>query len=552
MLALLKYWEALAVMNQTNNQQRQEFQEYLWKALQVFNVYRLLLTTALIFMQQLGISPKVLGVVHPTLYLWTISLYFLFAVLVILLLIKRFPGYKASVIMQISLDIFAVITIIHTSGGVNNGLGVLLAMSVGISCFLIGSTRALAVPAIATIGLFAEAVFANIHDLQVFEFTQPAILGASFFIISLLSLQLAKRLHYSEMLTIESQTDLANMETISDNIIQTMTVGVLIIDTKGRVRLINDSAWKNLGMPSSPQDKYLEKISAELYIEYKKWHGDSAYNVPDTFTIHTGPDAPELQIRFRQLGEEEYKFVMIFVEDTSLLTQKAKQLKLSSLGRLTASIAHEIRNPLGAISHAAQLLQESESIEANDRELCTMITNHSRRVNSIIENVMNLSQRKTPHKESIELKSCLESCIEDLSIQMAIKPNISLDISPEDSHVLFDRSQLLQILANLCNNGLRYSEMQTNIASLTLSGGDEYGSSAQYLDIIDSGPGIAESERDKLFEPFYTTSEHGTGLGLYLARELCEANGARLNYIPIPNNTGSCFRINFARHREHN
>jgi len=539
-------------MSQPDNIQKHEFEESLWKALQVFNVNRLLLTTALLFMQQLGISPKFFGTVHPTLYQWTISLYFLFAVVVILLLKKRIPDYKASVILQLSFDILAIITIIHASGGPNNGLGVLLAVSVGVSSLLIGNMKALAVPAMATLALFAETLFANYHDFHVLDFTQSGILGASFFIISLLSFHLAKRLHYTEMVAIESQTDLANMEAISDNIIQTMTVGVLIIDQDDQVRLINDSAWKNLGMPPNPQNKPLQYVSRELYQELTKWleNTDSISYKPET--IQSGHDTPELQIHFKQLGDYEQKFIMIFLEDTSLLNQKAKQLKLSSLGRLTASIAHEIRNPLGAISHAAQLLQESESIGANDKDLCDMITKHSHRVNGIIENVMNLSQRKVPHKESIPLKPLIELCLDELSLQKSIKPSITLDISPPESFVLFDRSQLLQILTNLCDNGLRYSKEQTGIASLTLTGGDVYGSAAQYLDIIDKGPGIPESERDNLFEPFYTTSEQGTGLGLYLARQLCEANGARLNYIPIPNSTGSCFRINFARHRENN
>jgi len=539
-------------MNQSKNQQKPEFHEYLWKALQVFNVYRLSLTTALIFLQQMGISPKLLGTVHPTLYLWTISLYFLFAIIVILLLIKRFPSYKASVILQISLDIFAVITIIHASGGVNNGLGVLLAVSVGTSSLLIGSHRALAVPAVATIGLFAEALFANIHDLHVLEFTQPAILGASFFIISLLSLQLAKRLHYSEMLAIESQADLANMEAISDNIIQTMTAGVLIIDNENRIRLINDAAWKNLGMPASPQDSQLKDISMEIFQGLKKWQKNPQDQDTSSMTFQTSPDAPELQIRFQQLGEEEHQFTMAFLEDTSLLTQKATQLKLSSLGRLTASIAHEIRNPLGAISHAAQLLQESETADKMDKNLCDMINKHSKRVNEIIENVMNLSQRKPPLKESILLLPFLESFIDDLSAQQKSKPEITFNITPPDCNIFFDKSQLRQILTNICENGLRYSTLEINAPVLSLTGGDEYGSTGQYLDIIDSGPGIPKSERDMLFEPFYTTYDQGTGLGLYLARELCEANGARLNYIPVPQNRGSCFRINFARHRDQN
>jgi len=527
-----------------------EFQEYLWKALQVFNVYRLLLTTVFIFMQQMSISTKVLGVVHPTLYLWTISLYFLFAVLVILLLIKRIPGYKFSVILQISLDIFAVITLVHASGGLSNGLGVLLAVSVGTSCLLIGSNRAWVVPVVATLGLFVEAIFARFHDLHVLDFTQPAILGTSFFIISLLSLKLAKRLHYTENLAIESQASLASMEAVSNNIIQTMNTGVMIVDENNNIRLFNDAAWKNLGMPTSPQDKKLSDISKDLYQQLRQWRKNPSITKAKKLKMGSGTDAAELQLRFKQLGEADYNLVLIFLEDTSILTQKAQQLKLSSLGRLTASIAHEIRNPLGAISHAAQLLQESETIDVNDKSLCDMITKHSRRMNHIIENVMNLSQRRPPEQEQIALQLFLENYIEELALQNHNQLNVSLEIEPSDCVILFDRSQLLQIISNLCDNGLRYSEQHSGIAKLTISGGLEFNSNAQYLDIIDYGPGVSEADSDKLFEPFYTTSEQGTGLGLYLAREICEANGARLNYLAVPNGSGSCFRINFARYRE--
>jgi two-component system sensor histidine kinase PilS (NtrC family) len=521
-----------------------EFQDYLWKALQVFNVYRLILATILISMQQAGVSTKVLGTVHPTLYLWTISLYLLFGVLVILLLVKRIPSYKISVVMQIILDILFVITMIHTSGGVNNGLGILIAISVGTSCLFIGSTRALVVPAIATIGLFLEAVFANIHDLHVLDFSQAAVLGASFFIISVLSLTLAKRLHYSEKLAIESQAHLASMEAVSENIIQTLTVGVLIIDEKDNIRLINDAAWKSIGMPKRPTDSSLREISKELYKHFEQWRKNPSNPESQKLKLAMGLNSQELQIRFRQMGGHEHNLVLIFLEDTSLLTEKAQQLKLSSLGRLTASIAHEIRNPLGAISHAAQLLQESETINASDKDLCDMITKHSRRMNHIIENVMNLSQRRPPQQESIELKAFLNNYIIELS-QANDDVDINLNIIPADSSVKFDRSQLLQVVSNLCDNGLRYSKQQSGSAILNVISGIEDDSHIQYLDIIDYGPGISKAVAENLFEPFYTTSEQGTGLGLYLAREICEANGARLSYLPVPGGTGSCFRIKF-------
>lgn len=522
-----------------------EFQEYLWKALQLFNIYRLLLTTALIFIQQLGISSKVLGVVHPTIYLWTIGLYFLFALLVIVLLIKRFPGYKTSVVLQISLDLLAVITMIHASGGLDNGLGVLLAVSVGTSCLLIGTSRAWAVPAIATIGLFTEEIFAGFHDAHALDFTQPAILGSSFFIISLLSLTLARRLHYSEKLAIESQANLASMEAVSDTIIQSMTMGVLVVDEENNIRLINDAAWKKMGMPSSPQNRSLKDISKELNKHLNQWRKTPSMGTSKLLKLGVGNNVSEVQLRFHQLGDAEYNLVLIFLEDTSLITQRAQQLKLSSLGRLTASIAHEIRNPLGALSVATQLLQESEIVDHNDKNLCEMIMKHSRRMNHIIENVMNLSQRRSPVQESIELKPFLRSYIDELLSQSELRPEIVLDINPADTKVSFDRSQFMQVLANLTENGLRYSKQKTGVASLTIAGGTDIISNTQYLDIIDSGPGISETEADKLFEPFYTTSEQGTGLGLYLARELCEANAAQLIYLPIPDGSGSCFRIKF-------
>jgi two-component system sensor histidine kinase PilS (NtrC family) len=521
-----------------------EFQDYLWKALQVFNVYRLLLATVLILMQQVGVSTKVLGMVHPTLYLWTISLYLLFGVLVILLLVKRIPGYKVSVVLQIIFDILIVLTMIHSSGGVNNGLGVLLAVSVGTSCLFIGSTRALVVPAIVTLGLFSEAALANIHDLHVLDFSQPAILGASFFIISVLSLTLAKRLHYSEKLAIDSQADLASMEAVSDNIIQTLTVGVLLIDEQDNIRLINDAAWKSIGMPKHPTARSLKEISKELYQHLKQWRKNPSNPESQKLKLAMDLNSQELQIRFRQMGGQEHNLVLIFLEDTSLVTQKAQQLKLSSLGRLTASIAHEIRNPLGAISHAAQLLQESETINESDKDLCNMITKHSRRMNHIIENVMNLSQRRPPQQESIVLNSLLENYIRELS-QTNKEIEITINITKPTLVVQFDRSQLLQVISNLCDNGLRYSQLHSGSPRLNIITGIEDETKLQYVDIIDFGPGISEAEADNLFEPFYTTSEQGTGLGLYLAREICEANAARLSYLPIPSGTGSCFRIKF-------
>ena len=519
-----------------------EFQEYLWRALQAFNVYRLVLTTGLIILHQFGISPQELGRGNTALYEWVIGLYFVFALIVIGLLFLRKPEYKASVVVQLTLDIIAVSAIIYASGGLNTGLGVLLAVSVGVSSLLIGSRKAAAVPAAATLALFGQALYGFYVHKTPIELTSISFLGASFFIISFLSLALAKRLYYSERAALESQANLASMQAVNQDIIQTLDSGVIVVNENLSVQMMNDSAWRTLGMPSQPSNQTLKRLNREIYLATKQWLSRS---FSQSILITTQPNNIELQLSFKKLGTQNHNLILIFLDDTKKLTQQAQQMKLSSLGRLTASIAHEIRNPLGAISHAAQLLNESEDIDLDDKDLCHVIIRHSKRMNSIIENVLNLSQHRPPQQEEVDLGGIINLISKDISQQYKPTPEIKIVMEPESIHVRFDRSQLIQIINNLSENGLRYSEQETGKPTLVLHGALEYPSATAYLDIIDNGPGIDDDSQDKIFEPFYTTSSQGTGLGLYLARELCESNGARINYIPMPNG-GSCFRIQFA------
>ena len=529
-------------MKATHDFIKGEFQEYLWRALQVFNIYRLVLTTSLIVFYQFGISPKQLGSGNAELYEWVIALYFIFALIVIGLLFLRKPEYKASVVVQLTLDIVAITVIIYASGGLNTGLGVLLAVSVAVSSLLIGSRKAAAVPAAATLALFGQAFYAYFSNKTAIEFTSISFLGASFFIISFLSLALAKRLYYSERAALESQADLATMQAVNQDIIQTLNSGVLVVNEDLVVQMMNDSAWRILGMPESVDMQSLSDVNHDIFLATEQWLSQS-YTQPILIKIQA--NSTELQLSFKKLGTKNHNLILIFLDDTSKLTQQAQQMKLSSLGRLTASIAHEIRNPLGAISHAAQLLNESEEIDTDDKDLCQVIMRHSTRMNSIIENVLNLSQRRPPQQEEIDLGALIELVVNDICQHYTSKPIVTVELEPNPIRVRFDRSQLIQVVNNLSENGLRYSEQETGEPSLMIHGGLEYPSGSVYLDIIDNGPGIDSEAQDKIFEPFFTTSSRGTGLGLYLARELCESNGARISYVPAASG-GSCFRIQFA------
>ncbi len=232
----------------------------------------------------------------------------------------------------------------------------------------------------------------------------------------------------------------------------------------------------------------------------------------------------------------------MFLEDAAETRQRAQQLKLASLGRLTASIAHEIRNPLGAISHAAQLLSESPDLKPEDRRLTDIVLQQSLRVNAIVENVMTIGRRRDVVSESFPLGPWLAAFAAELTERFALgADDIALRAQADDIVVRMDKSQLHQVLWNLAENGLRYAQ---HAPYLTFTAGVMESNGRPFLDVRDSGPGLDEAIADRLFEPFSTTESSGTGLGLYIARELCESNQASLQL--LERRGGYRFRIVFA------
>jgi two-component system sensor histidine kinase PilS (NtrC family) len=238
--------------------------------------------------------------------------------------------------------------------------------------------------------------------------------------------------------------------------------------------------------------------------------------------------------------------VLIFLEDNSAFLQRVRQMKLASLGELTASIAHEIRNPLGALSHAGQLLSESQHLSREDQQLLGMILNNSRRINLIIENVLSLSRQKEQTTETLLLHDWLDEFVDDYCLSHYPEAEIAIQVTPTDCRVRFIPSQLQQVMGNLIDNGLRYSCRATGSPRLQLEGGYRSDSPEEqvFLDVVDDGPGVPEEQEERLFEPFHTTEASGTGLGLYISRQLCEANHARLIYRRTRQGK-SCFSLFF-------
>ncbi len=237
--------------------------------------------------------------------------------------------------------------------------------------------------------------------------------------------------------------------------------------------------------------------------------------------------------------------VLVFLEDTSVVAQQVQQSKLASLGRLSASIAHEIRNPVGAMSHAGQLLKESPVLGDDDRHLTDIIEKNAVRVSQIIDNVLQLSRKDTTRQERVELSPWLETFLAEFraTLQLADE-RLSLEARVPGLEVQFDPSHLHQVLWNLCDNALKHGAGGGPVP-VRLRVGRIAATDRPFLEVTDRGAGIDPANAERIFEPFFTNGAGGTGLGLFIARELCQTNGALLAYEARPEG-GSTFRIIFA------
>ncbi len=526
---------------QTDNYKLAILGDYGWKALGYFNAYRLLVPTLLAIIYLSPIKPQFLGEDLPQLFKWTLGLYLGFNLLSSALIKARILPFSWLVSLLVSSDIVAITLLMHSSNGIYSGIGMLLAVSSASASLLLANRFSLIFAAMAAIAVLAEQSYRQFILLQdANNYIQAGILGATFFVTSILSMILAQRAVESEAKARKRSEDVTRLQKLNERVIQYMGTGVLVVNKTGVIELYNQSAWKLLGMPDKLQTKRLVEINYALDKELRKWKKHRGYRPGN---IHGHGDTLELEPKFQWFSEGR-DTALIFLEDRSQLTQTAQNLKLGSLGRLTASIAHEIRNPLGALSHAAQLLEESADLSQEDKSLLQIILNHGERMNTIIENIMDLSQRKEAKTQSIQLDILLPHFVDDFSISREPKPQITIELTPAKFRIPFDLIQLIQILTNLCENAVRFSLEKISKPIVLLSGGHKYGTKQFFLDVIDKGPGVTPENSQSIFEPFFTTSKKGSGLGLYLARELCVANGARLEYIPLTKG-GSCFRIHF-------
>jgi two-component system sensor histidine kinase PilS (NtrC family) len=520
-----------------------------WKPLRLLTFYRLILASMLLVLYFGLEGNSTLGSTNSSLYTLACIFYIGFSLVVGFTARLRRPGYELQTILQILVDIGTITLLINASGGPASGLGILLIITVATGSLLMPGRMAFLFAAVAAMAVLGEQIYSTLFAGLPRDggYTQAGLLGAALFLTASLVYLMARRIHASEALARQRGIDIANLAKLNTHIVQRLQAGILVTDHRHHIRLINDTACKLLGIDKDSEGLALAEISPALYQELIQWR-DS----PDKEAgmLKSAANDAGILPQFTLLGTADGMGALIFLEDTAAMARQAQQMKLASLGRLTASIAHEIRNPLGAISHAAQLLNESEALNKEDLRLMAIIREHTRRVNTVVENVLQLSRPVTTIPQRIVAHPWLDKFRDEFIHSGHCNPEqLAILVKPEDIEIYMDPSQLHQVVWNLCLNALHHAKPVSMPVTLQLVCTRVDNHHAPTLDIIDNGSGIEPDIVDQIFEPFYTTKSGGTGLGLYISRGICESNQARLSYQPALGG-GGCFRITFPYKQE--
>ncbi|HNQ56668.1 MAG TPA: PAS domain-containing sensor histidine kinase [Candidatus Desulfobacillus denitrificans] len=505
----------------------------VWTSLHYFNIYRLIVAST--FLLAVAFYPRSsgLGSQNLPLFVWTNLAYWLLAIFFYGALQRLRLGFNKLLTLQVSADILAITLMMYASGGEKSGLAVMLLVVLA-GAGLVGQGRlSLFYAALTTVAVLVEQglrVLETGADLA--DFVQTGILCTGFFATAISARLLARRVIANEDLARQRGIDLANQLSVSERVIRDMQDGVMVVDSGEMVRQWNPQA-EALLVAHAPAKPDLASFSATLAEQYRNFKTDPKARVA---SLRVPGSGAHLRARFVQAGDSGD--VLIYLEDMGRIQQQAQQIKLAALGRLTANIAHEIRNPLSAISHAAELLREEKRADDQAR-LSRIINDNAQRLERLVRDVLELGRRDRTVPEPIRLAGFLENFLDELAMHEQMDRAVFSLAADAEAVLFFDRTHLNQVMWNLLSNARRYCSNTPGAVKIEVPRPSSSGSVE--LHVVDDGPGIAEETGGKVFEPFFTTHSKGTGLGLYIARELCEANDTMLEW--LGNGPGAHFRI---------
>ncbi|WP_296247010.1 ATP-binding protein [uncultured Stenotrophomonas sp.] len=510
------------------------------RELYFFALYRVLIATLLAALVFSPLTPFA-GEAHQLQLAEAVTILYLLVALALLAWGRNERWLQPIVFGSLLVDITAATLLSHALPGASAGISMSLLFNIAAAALLLPLSRAMLLAMLAAAASVTEYVW------QAFEgsdnprtLAELAMFVTSYLALAFIAYQIGSRTRRTQQLADQRGAEVANLFEVNELIIRRMRTGVLVVDTNGQITLANEAATALLGDMEgalATERVALNIASPELARRLQRWRNGWH---EDEQPLQLAPEQAEVLPRFARLLADS-DMSLIFLDDTTVVSRRAESLTLSTLGRFSASLAHEIRNPLAAINYATQLLEESEDIGEADRRLLQIIHQQCQRTNGIVESVLALARRERANPENLDLAAFIRRFVIEYRQTLSLE-NDSLEAVIREPSVIamIDPRHLHQVLTALVHNALKYGRIADEPARIRIRVASADRNAV--IDIMDRGPGIPDAIASQLFRPFYTTSEHGTGLGLYIARELCRANQAQLDYVSIPAG-GACFRL---------
>lgn len=437
------------------------------------------------------------------------------------------------------LALFGVLHVAERNAGVN--YGALFVLPVLMAGVLTPRLLALATAAMAALLMLGAATWAYLFGLEPeLRLTQAGMAGMGLFVVGLLASELASRLAREERAARGSMELARQQAQLNRLVIDEMQEGVLVMDRRGRVRAANPAARVLLGEHQAVRTapfqmrgvlawEPLVRAVEQAFVE-GRWPEEGR-----DISLRFSPDAQRglrLRMRFTRSRETQASedLCVLFIEDHRNVLARSRQEKLAAMGRVSAGIAHEIRNPLAAIAQANALMAEDAG-DAQQRQLTGMVAANVERLKRIVDDVMELAPGRPPQAVPIDLARLLPEICADWArtngLPVGATGLLRLSLPPGGWWAMFEPEHLRRVVINLLDNALRHAPREPGALQVRVQPGQ---GAEILLSIFNLGAPIAPEVERHLFEPFFSTRSRGSGLGLYICRELCERYGARIDY----------------------
>lgn len=498
--------------------------------------YRFLIAFSLLVIASLGHYSGVMSLYYAKAHLFILCLYF--ALSTVQWLMLRYSQIAASyqLLGLFIVDIGILTSLIFIGEGTNLQISLMFVMTIFTASLLLEKHKALTVTLIAVICVvyqhFIGSLFDSTHSLN--NISNSALLAMLFFCVYALGQFAIRRFEVLENVNLSQAQQLRRLQDISSYILDQIESGYLVLDENYHVVLTTPAACDFLGISPihayekqplySVQPELFDVLHLERLIEGEK------------FQFEAKQSLYQLHVRIQKLHIPNQTLTLLVLEDARTINQRVQQLKLAALGQLSASIAHEIRNPLAAIVQANELMQESDLQQRN--MLSSLITKQANRIDRIVKDTLNMVRNRETKTTLIHLDDFISLCLGEDFANLRDEIHVVIE---SDVAIYFDEDQLRQVLVNLLRNALHHNQSSGQKIELHVYTQHNH----VRIEVRDFGSGVASTDIASLFQPFFSTEINGTGLGLYLSHSFCEANQAKLYY--VEQQQGACFRIECLR-----